>query len=236
MIKYIHGSHDSIDIDVYYVFDIMPEFKYCQDFCSDKDENRNIITIKDGVVNQCFKGTVDEVNNGLFYTYNLHKQDYPLLITKTVQRDVLIKDIRAFRGIFSYLSRTQYRQDIKDGLKSGWGKRINIIENIDWNNIKEFHKTFNKKDVFKVYAFQLGQALGLHDGDELYTKKSLSEKYPDLRKYLYREDTDINDLLFYLSKFINMIKDYKIIENGTIITFCDFDKTIELKTERYMEV
>ena len=236
MIRYIHGSADSIDTDVYYVFDTMTDFKYCQEFCSSKEENRSIITIKDGVVNQCFKGTVDEVNNGLYYTYDLHEQEYPLLIDRLLPRDILIKDIRAFRGIFSYLSRTQYRQEIKEGLRSGWKKRIDIIKTIDWNNIEEFNKTFNTKDVFKVYAFQLGQALGLHEGIELYTKGSISQQYPKLQKYLYRQNINIDDLLIYLNQFISMIESYEVIENGTIVNFCDFGRVIDLKTEKYLEV
>jgi len=96
MIKYIHGSEDSIDLDVHYVFDKLPEFKYCQEFCSSKQENRNIIIVENGVVTQCFKGTTDEVNNGLYHTYNLHKQEYPLLINQTLKRDILMKDLRDY--------------------------------------------------------------------------------------------------------------------------------------------
>ena len=68
---------------------------------------------------------IDEVNNSLYYTYNLHKQDFPLIIKGPVERDIFRKDIRAVRGILSTLSRTQYRSDIKQSLKSGWNKRMN---------------------------------------------------------------------------------------------------------------
>jgi len=236
VIKYIHGSEDSIDIDVFYVFNELPDFKFCQEFCSNKKENRNIITICNGVVDQCFKGTADEVNNGLYYTYHLHKQEYPLLVERLLERDMLHKDIRAFRGIFSYLSRTKYRQEIKKGLRSNWTKRIKTLEQVDWSEVEDFGKTFNKRDILKVYAFQLGQSLGLHDGIELYTKSSISKQYPELRKYLYREDAEMNDILFYLDKFISKIKSFKVIESGMIITFCDFNKTMDLKTEKYLEV
>jgi len=236
MIKYIYGSEDSIDIDVHYVFDELPEFRYCQEFCSNKDENRNIIVIKNGVVIKCFKGTIDEINNGLYHTYNLHNQEYPLLINKLLKRDILIKDIRVLRGIISYLSRTQYRTIIKEALKGNWLKRLKVLEQIDWNVIIEFNKTFNKKDVYKVYAFQLGQSLGLHEGIELYTKNTISELYPELRKYLYREDASFDDIQKYINKFIQIIKSYKVIENNIVITFCDFNKSIDLKTEKYIEV
>lgn len=236
MIRYIHGSEDSIDLDVYYVFDKLPEFKYCQQFCSDKNENRNIIVIKNGVVINCFKGTIDEVNNGLYYTYNLHEQEYPLLINKLLKRDILIKDIRVLRGLLSYLSRTQYREEIKQALKGGWLERINILENINWNNIKEFNKRFNKQDIYKVCAFQLGQSLGLHEGVELYTKNSISNQYPKLRKYLYREKSDLNNLLKYMNIFLEIIKRFKIEENNNVVKFIDFNKVFNLKTEEYIEV
>jgi hypothetical protein len=122
-----------------------------------------------------------------------------------------------------------------NGLKSGWRKRIEIIEKIDLNNIQEFHKIFNIKDIYKVYAFQIGQALGLHEGVELYTKKSISQRYPKLDKYLYRQDTTIEDLLTYLDIFINLIKTYNVIENNTIVNFLDFNKTIDLKNEKYVK-
>jgi len=121
-------------------------------------------------------------------------------------------------------------------LRSNWRKRINILDKINWDDINEFNKTFNKLDVYKVYAFQLGQSLGLHDGIELYTKNEISKQYPQLREYLYRENASFNDLLNYLNRFIEIIKSYKVIEKNLTTTFCDFNKTINLKTEKYIEV
>ena len=81
MLKYIHGSEDSLDTDVFYVFDKIPSFAECRKFCSeDPNENRNIITIKNGIVEQCFIGTPDEINNGLLDTYKLHPQTCELKI------------------------------------------------------------------------------------------------------------------------------------------------------------
>ena len=51
MIRYIHGSADSTDLDVVYVFEEIPSFEECQLFCrSDPKENRNIIVVRDGIV------------------------------------------------------------------------------------------------------------------------------------------------------------------------------------------
>ena len=92
MIRYIHGSADSTDLDVMYVFEALPSQGECHRFCcGDPRENRNIIAVKDGVVEQCFKGIPDEVNNALLATYPLHPQEYPLVITRRLPRDVFRK-------------------------------------------------------------------------------------------------------------------------------------------------
>ena len=43
-VTYIHGSEDSTDVDIFYVFDELPSKQECKRFCSaDPAENRNII-------------------------------------------------------------------------------------------------------------------------------------------------------------------------------------------------
>ena len=69
--RYIHGSENSTDLDVIYVVDELPSLQECKTFCSDKDENRNLITVENGIVTSVYKGTPDEVNNSLLRTYNL---------------------------------------------------------------------------------------------------------------------------------------------------------------------
>lgn len=53
--KYRHGSKDSVDVDVVYVFDSVPPHKECVEFAK-SDEDRNIITVTNGFVDFCFKG------------------------------------------------------------------------------------------------------------------------------------------------------------------------------------
>lgn len=87
MIRYIHGSADSIDLDTVYVFEEMPSFLQCQHFCqSHTSENKNIIVIGDGIVVDSFKGLPDEVNNALYTTYpyakrqQAHRLPTPILV------------------------------------------------------------------------------------------------------------------------------------------------------------
>lgn len=221
--KYIHGSEDSTDIDVHYVFDVMPSFKECKIFCdSDKTENRNIITIDNGIVTNCYKGTVDEINNALLRTYKLHEQSYPLLIEHNVKRDITLKYIRSVRIILSYLSHTIYRRQIKLALKSNkWEDRLNTLSSIDLAEIDfdNLNKHNNKFDICKVFAFQIGQCFGLMNNIELYTKSEITFQYPLLENFLYRKEFSIQGTNLILHMFTHDLDliDKKQFENYDII-------------------
>lgn len=225
MIRYIHGSGDSTDVDVHYVFDEMPNFQTCKAFADeDKTENRNIITIENGIVTHCYKGTIDEINNGLLDTYSLHHQEYPLLVTRRVERNIEIKFIRAIRGILSHLSRCQYRSSIKQALRSNWTSRITTLNDIDFSSIdfSSLNKNNNlsELDIKKVIAFQIGQCLGLINGKEFYSKDSIANEYPELRKYLYRENnSDVKDL----QKYLHILLDFLMNDPRYKYRFPDFN-------------
>lgn len=236
MIKYIHGSEDSLDKDVYYVFDKIPSFLDCRSFCSeDPNENRNIIVVNDGVVTDCFIGTVDEINNGLIDTYNLHEQEYPLIVNKKIPRDITLKEVRAIRGILSILSKTQYRSDIKYALRTGWKERLDCLSKIDFTKIDydKLGKHMNGEDLLKVIAFQIGQTLGLLEGKELYTKSSVSKAYPELKPFLYRQESD----KIILNIYSNILLDYLYQRNtqdlgNNTVYFIDENRTFDLKHEK----
>ena len=205
---YIHGSSDSTDIDIVYVLDYLPNMLECKAYCDGKgNKNGNIIVIKDGIVVETFKGCVDEVNNGILRTYPLHKQEYPLLITRQVKRDVILKDVRVVRKIVSAFSRTEHRKIIKETLRKGWKERVNLLKTFDYKSF-DFTtiKKTTKEDTLKSFAFQIGQALALHDGVELYTKKEIGNYFPDLNNYLQRKDTDITPLVNYIVRYATLLE------------------------------
>lgn len=217
--KYVHGSSDSTDVDTYYVVDEELSFQDAKSFCdSYKYENANVLTIKDGIVSSCYKGTIDECNNSLYVTYPLHHQNYPLMIERMVSRDLGLKYIRAVRIILSHLSRTFERTRVKEALRSqSFLDKVKCLNSIDFSTI-DFsgqigHMT--SEDTLKVIAFQFGQALGLAHDKELYTKRSIANQYPNLYPFLYREKNyDIealnnvkNELCTYLSVIVNEEKD-----------------------------
>lgn len=223
MIRYIHGSQDSIDLDIIYVFDKLPTYKECRDFCSEnKDENRNIVVINDGIVVDCFIGTCDEINNGIIDTYHLHIQEHKLLIERRLERDVLLKYIRATRGILSILSRTKYRKEIKLALRGGLFARVECLKNIDFTSIdfNDLDKRKNKEDLLKVVAFQLGQTIGLLNSLELYSKKDIADTYINLKPFLYRENIlDYSILNNYRDMMLEQGERYSVVDfiDGTSV-------------------
>ena len=235
--NYIYGSSDSTDIDIAYIVDKLPSLNECKIFCSsDKNENRNLITIDDGIISNCYKGTKDELNNAIKNTYSLHHQNTPLLITKNVKRNIPLKIVRSIRSILSHLSRSQYRLEVKLALRSDFDCRLNTLLNIDLTTIDftTLNNNMSKEDILKLIAFQSGQCLGLINGDEYFTKKEISLAYPELSKFIFRiEDTDISILNTFVHNFVNTIKniEYLDIDDNNVL-FINDDIIINLKTEQ----
>jgi hypothetical protein len=237
--RYIHGSEDSTDLDVIYVVDELPSLQECKTFCSDKEENRNLITVENGIVTSVYKGTQDEVNNALLDTYKLHEQEYPLLVERKVERDVHIKAIRAVRGILSHLSKSMFRPEIKNALRGSWSVRIEtlqmIYDHFDEIDFDSLQNNMSGDDVKKLIAFQIGQVLALTDFVELYTKSEIASYFTDLKPYLYRNSTDNENLKEYLFLFIHCLTKnnmFDYTEDGTEVTFGFSYGTYDVKIEK----
>lgn len=207
-IRYVHGSQDSTDVDVIYVFDCLPTIAECKSFCDGhRGENGNIIVVEKGIVAFAYKGSVDEVNNGLFSTYALHEQEYPLVIERLVPRDILLKDIKVIRKLLSSLSRTNYRKDIKKALRSNWDEKLRALNKIDYNALDySAVPKSNKNDLLKSFAFQIGQAIALHEGVELYTKEEVARYFPELEAYLQRKETSNENIAQCIRRFIKLME------------------------------
>lgn len=207
-----HGSENSLDEDIFVIVYKQYTNQDAKELCeSFLPKNANLIMIKNGIVSWCYKGTVDECNNAILATFNLHKQylsECP--IKYRVIRNKQEKILRTIRGILSYCSRTQYRIIVKQALKSNDIKlKIDTLKQIDLYSIHDFKKN-TKIEVYKFLAFQLGQTLALVEKDlELYTKNNVIQLYPNLKPYLMRVDTNnITILNEYLHKFINYLEQY----------------------------
>ena len=229
----IFGSENSKDYDIIVFVDfISKNVDLCSSICreydskiskilTDKPINVNIATIKNGHISDVFRGTYDEVNNALYYTYELHDQIHDNLISGPLKRDLNLKIIRSTRGILSFFSFTDLRSEIKLSLKGDIKSRLNVLRIIDFQKMSDFPgKKESKTDIYKVLAFLYGQLFSLIDGYEKdsYTKNGIIRSYPELSNLINRNDPNFQDLII-LNKFntrlIQLIES-KIEEIGDI--------------------
>lgn len=112
------------------------------------------------------------------------------------------------RGILSFISRTEYRPLIKQALRGdGWTK-LNTLHCIKLESITDLgDKNKTMQDFYKLFAFQVGQAMGLMRGAEFYSKKSIAKQYPLLKPYLYREEDSFPGIDYVKDEFIEQVKE-----------------------------
>lgn len=221
--KIRHGSENSLDEDVYIIVDKEFTNQEAKELCyQHKEINANLLKVDNGKVSWCYKGTIDECNNSILHTYDLHTQTYPNPITQKVERSYALKLIRTIRGLLSYCSRTEKREVIKKALTSNlFENKIAALLEINLNEIKNFEKNDNI-EVYKFFAFQLGQTYALlKDNKELFTKNKVSEEYPELKKYLDRvPNSDTKELQDFFSNFVNYIsKEFRKIDKHDLYFF-----------------
>jgi len=198
----IFGSKDSLDTDVMVFLDVLPPTtEECKNTCHEYEEklditgevNVNLAVVEDGAIAECFKGTIDEVNNSILATYPLHDdmQEFSCLVERPVERNVELKIARALRIILTLLSRTKYRKEVKLALKSNVLDRINTLWTIDFNEIDDFKKNgLTTEDCLKGIAFQIAQTYSLMCGNEIYTKGEARCEYLGLADLLNREPSE----------------------------------------------
>lgn len=218
----IFGSENSLDYDVMVFVDEIPEIidqshTLCKMYdaelskiLTDKPLNCNLAIVEDGFIVKVFKGTPDEVNNALFYTYDFHTQYHPLVVKEPIVREYDMKILRAYRNILSFFSRSHLRAVIKPALRGDLRDKIPVMKMIDFEVMKDFPgKKESIKDIYKVMAFQFGQLFSLVDGFEKdsYTKNGLIQNYSDLAPMLRREELsekDYKTLNIYLDRLIKL--------------------------------
>lgn len=199
MIYNIFGSDDSRDIDIMVFVDELSSIENNKNMCKtyemdmvhlnlNKPIDINLAIVNNGIVSQCHKGTIDEVNNMLYYTYDRHIQAHSAQVTRPVERNIHLKVARALRGILSHLSKTAFRLEVKAALKShDAGKMMACLEAIAEGDFNwDITKNNSTNELFaKTLGFQAGQVVGLFNGMELFSKSSISAHYPKLRELLY---------------------------------------------------
>jgi hypothetical protein len=217
----VFGSKSSKDLDVMVFVDDIPQKPHlCHQLESElniwikdftktgKEVNSNLAVIEGGIISKVFKGIQCEVNNSLIRTYDLHQQYFPLKVKSPIERDVDLKILRTCRVLLSFISRTEYRSIVKPALSSKFSDKVSALYQCDISKLKGFtDKNVSQEDIFKVYAFQIGQTLSLIDGVELYTKEEISMAYPELEKFIARKfDGDLVTLEKWKVIFLDKIK------------------------------
>lgn len=212
----IFGSHDSDDLDVMYFLSELPSLQECKVMASeleiqhqsDKPVDVNFCVVENNHVVDTYKGTVDEVNNMLSYTTNRHTQTSTFPVIKPVTRDVHLKVARVLRGILSFISRTEHRPEVKKALRGSGELKLETLESIQLSEIKSLGtKNNTMKDFYKLFAFQIGQAMGLMSGAEYYSKSSIAAHYPELKPYLYKEADEFPLIDSIKQHFIDLVRD-----------------------------
>jgi hypothetical protein len=166
--------------------------------------NCNLAILKNYQIVKVYKGTEDECNNSLFWTYNNFKQPHSPQILCEIERDKELKCLRTLRVLLSFLSRSKHRPEVKKALKGDAYLKIETLKNIDLSELS--HDDLGKRNVswedyLKTMAFQLGQTLALMDDDvpkeyeEIYTKETMSILYPQLKLLLDRDKNADNSIL-----------------------------------------
>lgn len=224
----IFGSQNSLDFDLVFFVEKMPETiveklalskelsKSIVPVFPEKVINANLAVCKNGHLVEVYKGTTDELNNALFYTYQFHEQKQENRITKLLVRDINLKFLRSTRMILSFMSKTEYRVLIKSALKGNLDAKIMALETIDLSKIASFGKDSKKEDILKSMAFQIGQTIALQEGKELYTKNQIADYFPDLKEYLFRnENVNFDHLKKWLSIFVEVLKTRILIMRNT---------------------
>lgn len=210
------GSGDSTDTDVvFFVAELPATIQERSILCkamvsqyfgtneAGKKVNANLAVLKSGRLVAVYKGTADELNNALYYTYTLHQQDFDNQVTQLLPRNTDLKFIRCARMLLSAMTRTVFRKTVKLALQADLQAKINALKQIDLQQLAVIEKGLGLKDIKKLMAFQLGQTLALASGKEVYTKQEIITCYPELSPYLHRiaADTDTEALAALLRIF-----------------------------------
>ncbi|KAH3746197.1 2'-5' RNA ligase [Pelomyxa schiedti] len=196
--RIVHGSEDSVDLDVVYIVANMPSVAQCHAFCnagasSSPVENRNIATVSNGVISKCLKGLPDELNNAIRRTFKLHVENNSLVcpILRNTGRDINGKarvSLQSILGLLIHNTDAETRAVIESAVKSA-------LHSQDIQSMANALKTITLQAVIPVLgveerkriAFQVGQLLALIQNVELYTKKEISDYFPETRPLLYRK-------------------------------------------------
>ncbi len=215
-----HGSPNSVDTDLIYLFPQKPDPKVAKDFLKDGeklDQDRNIITIKDGIVNYCYIGIIDSVNNALLTTYSMHEQQFELPIMHRIKRVVAMKVNETLLHVLVKLRKIpSIRERVVQAIQSyDFHFRKTTVSELD------ITKLDLDADTIKTLTFRFCQTIALMNGIECFTKDVTIEQFPDIKSLLYRQVPKepilhLEIVTKYQKMFIEMIQGVNVTSVGDL--------------------
>lgn len=209
MVFNVHGSEDSIDVDVMVAVDerwMQPHKPHalvaeCKRLTgpvasalglpAHADVNVNLCVARDGVLVWVAKGDASESNNGLLRTYGLHRQLHPPLATRAQPRLVNAKLHRGLRSLLGCFTRTQHRALLKAALRSNgtWRTRLDALHALCVADALRWEQPMmgDACDELKRAAFQAVQMVYLLQQREVFTKAEVVALEPALQPFMYRQ-------------------------------------------------
>lgn len=170
------------------------------------------------MVDYCYRGTPDEVNNQILATFNLHPQTCELLIKQKRIRIVPLKIVNAIKIILLKLRKSkQYRDPIIHALAEN-DIPNDLLKEIDY---QDFVNELTKDDL-KTIAFQIIQSLALMEGREIFTKDESSSFCPDLACFVKRKEVSklqLATLTEFQRKLVNCMARVTTIKKGSLALF-----------------
>lgn len=241
----IHGSRTSSDIDVVIPIEKHVDFSIGLNMIHTYNElitkilqesslydtplkpvNSNLVVVDNGNIIWSHIGNVDEVNNGIYLTYNNHKQLHKLIVESLVDRNIVAKIIRSIRVILMNLSRTNQRDRIKYALQqvTPVGEKVKVLKHINLENVRlsEDIVKINIEDNYKRIAFQIGQLTELLNNNQIFTKEEIIECNPNLETFILRQKSlyNFSNLEKSKNEMINLIEEY-FLKNPTLADTLD---------------
>lgn len=243
-----HGSKTSVDNDIYLVVDEIPTKQEFSDLKHAMISDVNCIKIENGQVVGCFKGTVDEINNSIYYTFDNHPQHIEECPVKSpVEREYFKKSVSSLREMLAFVSRTQYRDTVKKAIKSpDLSLKIDTLKSIKISEIKDFEKA-QKEEVYKFFSQQICMITSLiksvkEGNPESFDKEEFVLEYPKLKPFLFREKDKTEEHLPFLEDAISEYSDFLKVHLFEMIETTEGSlyhlkngKILNIKNEQYLD-
>ena len=141
---------------------------------------------------------------------------------RLVHRNVVLRVVKGVRDLVGLLCKTdRFRVRAKQAIKSNnFLVRRQLLSEVDYEDIKA--DPVMGIPTLKIIAFHYAQMIALMEGQELYTKSLLSERFPELRCFLYRSEealSKIHILNKYRDACLEMLQDVAVSQRKDIAIF-----------------